>query len=153
MMTGWSRLFGWPRQFNWPRPCARALAVALILASPAVALAQGTEEPPLEAPAPVGPPPVYEAELLRLSEVIGALSFLRGLCEADDAAEWPARMQALIEAEGPARAERLAGAYNRGYGAFALTYRSCTPSAQLAIARYLEEGDALSRTIASRYGG
>lgn len=101
---------------------------------------------------PAGPPPIYEKELLRLSEVIGALAFLRGLCEAEDAAEWSEKMQALLDAEGPARAERLAGAYNRGYGAFALTYRVCTPSAELAISRYLDEGDQLSRLIASRYG-
>jgi uncharacterized protein (TIGR02301 family) len=101
---------------------------------------------------PTGPPPIYEKELLRLSEVIGALAFLRGLCESEDAAEWSEKMQALLDSEGPARAERLAGAYNRGYGAFALTYRICTPSAELAISRYLDEGDRLSRLISSRYG-
>lgn len=115
-------------------------------AQPAAGEAEQTERPP------PGPPPIYEKELLRLSEVIGALAFLRDLCDAPDAAEWPQRMQALLDSEGSARAERLAGAYNRGYGAFALTYRVCTPSAQLAISRYLDEGDRISRLIASRYG-
>ena len=43
-------------------------------------------------------------------------------------------MQILLEAEGttPGRRERLAGAYNKGYQAYALTYRVCTPSAQEA---------------------
>ncbi len=97
-------------------------------------------------------PPAYEADLMRLAEVMGSLAFLRGLCEADDAAQWPERMQDLLEAEGPERAERLAGAYNRGYAAFALTYRRCTPAAEIAIARFLEEGNALAGMIATRYG-
>lgn len=97
-------------------------------------------------------PPAYEADLMRLAEVMGSLAFLRGLCGADDAAQWPEGMQDLLEAEGPERAERLAGAYNRGYAAFALTYRRCTPAAEIAIARFLEEGDALAGMIATRYG-
>lgn len=134
----------------------RAFAVSSLRALPLCALLLATQAPaqtaPQVQPAPASRP-VYEAELLRLSEVIGALAFLRDLCGAADAAEWPERMRQLIEAEGPERAPRLAGAYNRGYGGFALTYRVCTPAAELAMARYLEEGDRLSRLIASRYGG
>jgi uncharacterized protein (TIGR02301 family) len=132
--------------------CALVLLLGVFALAPE-AHAQQTEGAPEQAERPPpGPPPIYEKELLRLSEVIGALAFLRDLCDASDAAEWPERMQALLDSEGPARAERLAGAYNRGYGAFALTYRVCTPSAELAISRYLDEGDRISRQIASRYG-
>jgi len=131
---------------------ARFVLVALLAFAPAAHAQQAAPAPEHAERAPPGPPPIYEKELLRLSEVIGALSFLRGLCESEDAAEWSEKMQALLDSEGPARAERLAGAYNRGYKAFALTYRVCTPSAELAISRYLDEGDRLSRLIASRYG-
>ena len=64
-------------------------------------------------------------------------------------------MQALLESEGgtPGRRERLAGAYNRGYRGYALTYRACTPSATEASARFLKEGETLSRNLAGRYGG
>jgi uncharacterized protein (TIGR02301 family) len=64
-------------------------------------------------------------------------------------------MEALLEAEGttPGRRERLAGAYNRGYRGFALTYRTCTPNAHAAVARYVREGESLSRTLAGRFGG
>ena len=64
-------------------------------------------------------------------------------------------MQVLLEAEGstPGRKERLAGAYNRGYQAYALTYRVCTPSAQEASVRFLAEGEQLARSITGRYGG
>lgn len=109
------------------------------------------------APAPpVEPPPApYEKELLRLSEIIGSLAFLRPLCSAPDAGEWPKRMQVILENEGtsPGRKERLAGAYNKGYQAFSLTYRLCTPSAVEASSRYVKEGNQLSRNIAGRYGG
>ena len=90
-----------------------------------------------------------------MSLFIGALAFLRGLCEAPDAADWPARMKALIESEGvpPARRDRLAGAYNRGYRGYALTYRVCTPAAHEAAARYVAEGDRLSHALAGRFGG
>ncbi|MGP9822077.1 TIGR02301 family protein [Salinarimonas sp. NSM] len=132
---------------------ARALVpalAALLLSAPATPPRAQDAAPAEQAPAP---PPAYEAELLRLSEVMGSLAFLRDLCGAVDAPEWPARMQGLIDAEGEVRAGRLAGAYNRGYRAFALTYRVCTPAAERAIAGYLAEGERLSRAVARRFGG
>jgi uncharacterized protein (TIGR02301 family) len=108
-----------------------------------------------EANAPADVPAPYDRDLLRMSEIIGALAFLRSLCNAADAADWPARMKALIESEGvtPARRDRLAGAYNRGYRGYALTYRVCTPAAHEAAARYVAEGDRLSHALAGRFGG
>lgn len=120
---------------------------------PAPAAAKPVEAPP--APPPEVPPPPYEKDLLRLSEVLGSLAFLRSLCGGADAPEWQKRMQALMDAEGasPTRRERLAGAYNRGYRGYAITYRVCTPSATEATARFLKEGEDLSRSLAGRYGG
>lgn len=114
--------------------------------------AEKEKEPP---PPPELPPAPYDRDLLRLSEVIGSLAFLRELCAAPDAAEWPARMKALMEAEGvtPSRRDRLAGAYNRGYRGYSLTYRVCTPAATEAAARYVAEGERLSHALASRFGG
>lgn len=119
---------------------------------------------PLEkkAPAPektVGPQPdtapPYETQLLRLSEIMGALSYLRGLCGDGDSAEYRARMSALLDAEANAqeRREKLAGAYNRGYRGYETTYRSCTPNAQTAITRFLDEGEKIAREISYRFGG
>lgn len=135
------------------RLLALPAALALALAPLAGATAQeGPAAAQEEPPAQVAPAPVWEPQMLRLAEVMGALAFLRDLCEAPDAREWPARMQRLIEAEGGARGERLAGAYNRGFRAFALTYRICTPAAERAIAGYLDEGERLTRTVARRFG-
>ena len=110
--------------------------------------------PPAAQPVPEGPPPVYEPQLLRLSEVLGALAFLRPLCGGGDEAEWRNRMDQLIQAEAstPQRRERLAGAWNRGYRGSSLTYRRCTPNAELLIARYLDEGSRLARELVGRYG-
>lgn len=117
------------------------------------------QQPPQQqaepAPAVEPPPAPYEKELLRLAEIMGSLAMLRPLCSAPDATEWSRRMQILLEAEGstPGRRERLAGAYNKGYQAYALTYRVCTPSAQEASVRFLAEGEQLARNITGRYGG
>lgn len=142
--------------------CLLAL-LAVPVAEPALAqqrprAAAPTKEAPKdskEANAPADIPAPYDRDLMRMSEIIGALAFLRGLCEAPDAADWPARMKALIESEGvtPARRDRLAGAYNRGYRGYALTYRVCTPAAHEAAARYVAEGDRLSHALAGRFGG
>jgi uncharacterized protein (TIGR02301 family) len=139
------------------RPGAATPAAPRTPAPPATPKTPGTPGTPPAAPEPPAepPPPPYEKEMLRLSEIMGSLAFLRNLCSATDANEWRSRMAALIDAEAttPLRKEKLAGAYNKGFRAFALTYRSCTPSASAAIERYLAEGRTLSRAIAGRFGG
>jgi uncharacterized protein (TIGR02301 family) len=64
-------------------------------------------------------------------------------------------MAALIEAEGatPARRDRLAGAYNRGYRGYEASHHACTPNGRLALRRFLEEGGRIARDVASRYSG
>ena len=95
----------------------------------------------------------FEADLMRLSEILGALHYLRNLC-GESGQDWRARMEALLEAENPdeARRARLTASFNRGYRGFETTYTACTSSALTAIARYMKEGEALSRDTATRYG-
>lgn len=99
------------------------------------------------------PPPVYEPQLLRLSEILGSLYFLRTLCDAEDAGAWQAEMRALLAAEDPGeeRMTRLIGRFNHGFETFHSVYRRCTPSARLAIANYLSEGERLSGDVRLRY--
>jgi uncharacterized protein (TIGR02301 family) len=96
--------------------------------------------------------PPYEADILKLSEILGALHYLRTLCGSDDGAAWRERMQALIRAEScaPERCERLAGAFNTGYQGFSRNYRTCTPSAKAAAQRFLAEGSRLADGINTR---
>jgi uncharacterized protein (TIGR02301 family) len=94
-----------------------------------------------------------DGDLQRLSEILGALHYLRGLCGAKEGAKWRNEMQALIEAETSAgeRRARIVASFNRGYRSFQQTYRTCTPAADFAIRRYLEEGSKISREITARY--
>jgi uncharacterized protein (TIGR02301 family) len=95
----------------------------------------------------------YEADLQRLSEILGALHYLRDICGAKEGQVWRNEMQALLDAEAPSgdRRSRLTDSFNRGYRGFQQTYRTCTPAADFAIRRYLEEGAKLSRDITARY--
>lgn len=97
--------------------------------------------------------PPYEADLLRLAEIVGALHYLRPLCKTAEGARWRAEMQALIEVEAQSedRKEKLTRSFNRGYFAYERTYRSCTPAATVATERYLAEGTRLAHEIVARY--
>jgi uncharacterized protein (TIGR02301 family) len=109
-------------------------------------------KPPAEPAEP--PPPPYDAQIQRLAEVLGGLSFLRDLCGEGDGDDWRGKMAQLRDADAAAgpRRQRLTAAFNRGFRAYELTYRVCTPNARLVIARYLEEAKSLSHEVASRYG-
>ena len=138
------------------RICAALLCLSGVPAEAQQRAARPAQKAPeKEAPPTPEQPAPYDRDLMRLSEIIGSLAFLRGLCAAPDAAEWQSRMKALIEAEGVTqnRRDRLAGAFNRGYRAYAVTYRICTPAAQEAVTRFVAEGERLSHTLAGRFGG
>jgi uncharacterized protein (TIGR02301 family) len=81
------------------------------------------------------------------------LHYLRNLCGAHEGQKWRDEMQALVDAETPSgeRRQKMVASFNRGYQGFQQTYRTCTPSATIAIKRYLEEGTRISRDITARY--
>ncbi len=106
-------------------------------------------------PPEAAPAPAYEPKLLRLSGMLGALAYLQDLCgHHHDGQIWRQKMSALLDAEAKTslRKERLAGAFNRGFRGYALTYRLCTPNAQAIISRFLEESGKLARDVVHRYG-
>jgi uncharacterized protein (TIGR02301 family) len=94
-----------------------------------------------------------EDNLARLSEILGALHYLRGICNGREGTRWRTEMQQLIEAEGasPDRKTRMTASFNRGYNGYQQTYRTCTPAAELAVRRYLDEGSKLAREVGARY--
>jgi uncharacterized protein (TIGR02301 family) len=107
------------------------------------------------APAPdAEPPPPYDPEILRLAEILGALTYLDALCASNPPGDWRAKMQALLEADAKsaARKERLAGSYNRGFHDYQRTYHLCTPNAQAIIGRFLAEGGKIAHEVVNRYG-
>jgi uncharacterized protein (TIGR02301 family) len=104
-------------------------------------------------PAPQDQPAPYDHDLQRLSEILGALHFLRGICSSNEGQKWRNEAQTLIDTEAPAgdRHDQMIASFNRGYRGFQESYRSCTPAANLVIRRYLEEGAKIAREITARY--
>jgi uncharacterized protein (TIGR02301 family) len=142
--------------------CLGAAAVRAQVLLPPAPKAQPQVQPKLGAPAqpqaPPKPPPQtspapYDRDLQRLSEILGSLHFLRGICGSNEGQKWRSEAQALIEAEAPIgeRREQMIASFNRGYRAFEQSYHSCTPAANFAIRRYLEEGAKIARDITARY--
>jgi uncharacterized protein (TIGR02301 family) len=121
---------------------AQRLIIAFLLAA-----AVATTPARGQAPAP------FDANLHRLSEIMGALHYLRALCGANEGPKWRNEVQALIDAEAPSgeRRTRMVASFNRGYRSFQQTYRTCTPAADLVIRRYLEEGSKIARDVTARY--
>lgn len=96
--------------------------------------------------------PPYQEQMERLAEIMGSLYFLQPLCR-DEAHDWRAEMAELITLDQPDedRRQRLAGAFNGGYEAYARLYRICTVSAAEALTRLLVEAEKTARDIHSRY--
>lgn len=97
--------------------------------------------------------PPYQAEMERLSEILGSLYFLNPLCRPAAPSDWRGEMADLIALDEPDddRKQRLTGAFNAGYEAYARLYRVCTVSAEQAMARLLVEAEKTARDIHSRY--
>ena len=137
---------------------ARATALlCLCLAgapSPLSALAASSAPAPASAPAQ-SPPQPYDPQLLRLAEILGALSYLTSVCDPSRKDPYRGQMQALIDAEANTspRREEYAGAFNRGYRGFAATYTRCTDNARALVSRLRDEGVAIARQVRSQYGG
>ncbi len=117
------------------RRAALLIAAVMMLPQPAAAI-----DPP------------YEPQMERLAEILGSLYFLHPLCSAETT-DWRAELADLVEQDQPDedRQQRLYGAFNGGYQAFARLYRSCTPSAQAALTRLLVEAQATARDIHTRF--
>ncbi len=94
----------------------------------------------------------YDDRLMRLSEILGAVHFLRELCGGNDGMMWRDKMVELMDAEASSalRRARLTRAFNAGYRSYSRTYTTCTPTAQGAITKFMAEGveiaDALVKT-------
>jgi uncharacterized protein (TIGR02301 family) len=122
----------------WRRLCA----VMLITTTTALAAAaQGNIISPDSRP--------YDDRLMRLSEILGAVHYLRELCGATDGQAWRDRMKELMDAESQTalRRAKLTRSFNNGYRSYSRTYNSCTASAQTAISRFLAEGAEIADAL------
>lgn len=134
---------------NWfnesPRPKPRA-----VRPSPP----PGDDLPPIVPKESTAPPPPddrpYDTKLLRLAEILGAVHYLRELCGAGEGQTWRVQMEEIVKYEGTTavRRAKLVNSFNDGYRGYRRTYRSCTESASLAIARFTEEGAEIAALLA-----
>jgi uncharacterized protein (TIGR02301 family) len=123
--------------------------------SPFAALVLGFTSAGASGQSAIAPPDSkpYDERLLRLSEVLGAVHYLRELCGANDGQVWRDRMRELMDAEGSSalRRAKLTRSFNNGYRSYSRTYSTCTSSAQTAITRFLAEGadiaDGLTKSV------
>jgi uncharacterized protein (TIGR02301 family) len=124
-----------------------ALDIRGLMQAPSAAAAPAAKAPAQDQPAP------WDHDLQRLSEILGALHFLRGICNSNEGQKWRNEALALINAEAPngKRHDDMVASFNRGYRGFAQSYHTCTPAADLVIRRYLEEGEQIARDITARY--
>ena len=90
---------------------------------------------------------------MRLSEILGAIHYLRQLCGANEGQYWRERMREIMEAEGSSalRRARLTRAFNQGYRSYSRTYNTCSPSAQQAVTRFIAEGAQLSEGLVTSF--
>lgn len=118
---------------------SRVLIVSILtLSMPAVAFAQlNSDDRP------------YDTKLLRLSEILGAVHYLRELCGAREGQAWRDQMRQLIELEGTTaiRRAKLVQGFNKGYRGYRRTYRSCTEPARISIDRFMEEGATIAEVL------
>ena len=122
-----------------PRANARRsvlLASVMLAATAGAGLAQSGDKP-------------YDDKLLRLSEILGAVHYLRELCGANDGQTWRERMRELVDSEGSSalRKARLSRSFNQGYQSYSRTYKVCTPTAQTAISRFMTEGAQIAEGL------
>jgi uncharacterized protein (TIGR02301 family) len=116
--------------------------------------APGDDLPPIvpkeESSAP--PPPddrPYDNKLLRLAEILGAVHYLRELCGAQEGQLWRDQMKDILKNEGSTavRRAKLVNSFNDGYRGYRRTYRTCTPSATVAVTRFSTEGAQIAAAL------
>lgn len=91
----------------------------------------------------------YDAQIYRLSEILGALHYLRALCGADEGQLWRNQMRDLVNAEGTSalRRARLVDGFNKGYRDYARTYRTCTKPALVTINQFMDQSTSIADAL------
>lgn len=113
---------------------------------------RGYDLPKITPPAEeaLAPPPPddrpYDERLMRLSEILGAVHYLRELCGAGEGQLWRDQMGEILRSEGTTavRRAKLVNKFNDGYRGYRRTYRTCTESATRATRRFSTEGAELA---------
>ncbi|MGH6824284.1 TIGR02301 family protein [Methyloceanibacter sp.] len=150
-MLGWAPVaeaqFFWSPFFQQDQPKRQK-------ARPAKPKAPADDLPPIIPRESSAPPPPddrpYDAKLLRLAEILGAVHYLRELCGAQEGQLWRDQMKDIVRNEGSTavRRAKLVNSFNDGYRGYRRTYRACTSSATLAVTRFSVEGAQIAAALA-----
>ena len=150
-MLGWAPVaeaqFFWSPFFQQDQPKRQKVR-------PAKPKAPADDLPPIIPRESSTPPPPddrpYDAKLLRLAEILGAVHYLRELCGAQEGQLWRDQMKEIVRNEGSTavRRAKLVNSFNDGYRGYRRTYRTCTSSATLAITRFSVEGAQIAAALA-----
>jgi uncharacterized protein (TIGR02301 family) len=129
-------------RFNGLR-CTAVIATVMI---PVLPIAPRVHAQGVSAPSDARP---YDDKLLRLSDILGSVHFLRELCGHSDGQLWRDRMNELMNAEGSSalRRAKLTRGFNNGYRSYSRSYTTCTPSAETATTRLITEGADIAETL------
>lgn len=129
----------------------RCRAVRLTLFSLALAgslgmVASGAAAKPRDA--------AYNADLIRLSELLGAIHYLRELCNAQDGQLWRNKMAELMETESPEEDQRqlMVSHFNISYHRYRNAYSRCTDQAAQDVNGFIAEGEDLTGRLSNSRG-
>ena len=95
----------------------------------------------------------YDAKLLQLTEILGRLHWLRGICGAKEGQLWRDQMKTLLRSEGTSakRRVKLVKSFNRGYRIFRRTHKTCTNLAVEAMERFMKQGAEIADKLVKDY--
>ena len=148
-----AQLFQW---FNQPKSALQPRAMRPKPPGDAVKRKpRGDDLPPIVPRESSAPPPpddrTYDGKLMRLAEILGAVHYLRELCEAQEGQIWRDQMKEILRNEGTTavRRAKLVNSFNNGYRSYRRTYRTCTQSATLATTRFSVEGANIPASLAA----
>lgn len=98
--------------------------------------------------------PAFTNDLLRFSEILGALAYLDTLCGQTESGVWRRQMQALLDAQelSPEDRRKYVDVYNRGHRTFATVHRVCTGETRAILSDYLGQGAEVAERLELRFG-
>lgn len=87
--------------------------------------------------------------LMRLSELLGELHYVRSLCDPQNPSFWRDRMNEMIRLEKPPIQQRndMIGQFNTGYNEAKAQFTTCTDQARSLSEAAAREGEGLARQL------
>lgn len=95
--------------------------------------------------------PRYERNLLRLSEILGAMHHLQQVCGKHDDQNWRNQMMEVMKVERVKgdKKQRLTDTFNRSYMQHQELFTSCTQAADRYIDAFVGEGTELTEWLSN----